>query len=119
MAKENKEMVDDVLDMLFPVGEERWVKIKYLDLKKCIKAFKLSNYTKKEEHEEQGYEVTAIGIQDEYSPQVSALMDVRDEVTTILAFAFENTDDYRLNEIRSIFKSKIEEVLSRTVKHKK
>ena len=115
--EENTEQ-DNLLDMVFPVGEERWIKVKYLNLEKCIKAFKLSNYTKPENDKKIGYKVTAIGIREEYIPQVAALIEIKDELLNLLNGVFEDIDDYRFVAIRNLFKSKIEEISKRTIRTK-
>jgi hypothetical protein len=110
----NSREAEDLFDSIFPIGEERWVKLKYLDRDKCIKTFRLGQHTEnsKKHAENAGYEVTAIGIKPEYTPQVSALMDVRDAVVQQLNNVVEN---YHVDSIRNIFKMKIDEITERTI----
>lgn len=119
-------MSDDsqsILESLFPVGQERWVKVKYLDLDKAIKAFRLNNGNMAKGHEEElGYEVTAIGIRDEYTPQVSALMDIKEDIIgaiTSLGYNLGPENQWmaeRLHEtINGMLKNKIEELKERTI----
>lgn len=109
---------EDLFNSLFPVGEERWIKLKYLDRDKCIAKFRVGNHTEQSvaHAKELGYEVIAIGVRPEYEPQVSALMDVRDKVVGMVLDMVDNSGDYRLMEIRQIFKDKIEEINERTIK---
>ena len=111
---------EDLLKDIFPVGEERWIKFKYLDFKKCLRAFRLGQHNEngKKHAEEKGYEVVAIGCRDEYVPQVSALMDVRDEVINVLSILEHDGSGYShlLDSVRASFKTKIDEVTSRTIK---
>lgn len=111
---------EDLFDSLFPVGEERWVKLKYLNRDKCVDTFRLGQHTEqsKERNEENGFEVTAIGCRDEYVPQVSALMDVRDEVINALYVLEMDGSGYShlLDSVRVAFKAKIDEVSQRTIK---
>lgn len=110
----NSKETEDLFDSIFPIGEERWVKLKYLDRDKCIKTFRLGQHTEnsKKHAEKVGYEVTAIGIKPEYTPQVSALMDVRD---TIVQQLHGVVDDYYMDSLRNIFKMKIDEITERTI----
>lgn len=107
----------DLFDSIFPIGEERWVKLKYLDQKKCIKTFRVgqSNDKSIKQSEKQGFEVTAIGIRDEFKPQVNAIMDIRDDIMPIID-SMVDYDDYRIHEIKEIFKEKIKEISKRTIK---
>lgn len=107
----NNNEANDILESLFPVGQERWIKVKYLDLKKCINAF--HPYAKESREKDLGYETTAIGVRDDYTPQVSALMDIRDDITTLLLN--NGVEGYILDSVRNILKNKIEEVKERTI----
>lgn len=116
----DKEKGDDLLDQLFPVGGERWIKVKYHDKEKSIKAFTWRNDQKENERliAEKGYETLSIGVKPEFEPQVSAIMDLQDEVLQIvLGMVNYDTDNYNLNTIREVFKDKIKEVSERCVKH--
>ena len=106
---------DDLLTSLFPIGEERWVKVKYLDFEKCVKIFNVGPNEKRkaERNEKYGFECTAIGIRPEYVPQVSAIMDLRDDIISSLSFILE---DYQLDQLNRIFKAKIDEVKERTIR---
>lgn len=108
---------DDFLESLFPIGEERWVKVKYLDFKKCVRTFNVgpNEERKKEISDETGFECTAIGIRPEYTPQVSALLDLKEDIIASLSFVLT---DYQLENLNRIFKEKIEEVKQRTIREK-
>lgn len=106
---------NDFLDSLFPIGEERWVKVKYLDRTKCIRAFNVGpNRDRiKEISDETGFECTAIGIRPEHTPQISALMDLKEDIISKLSYVLE---EYDLMELNRMFKEKIEELKERTIR---
>jgi hypothetical protein len=106
---------DNLLESLFPIGEERWVKVKYLDLEKCIRNFNIgpNEEKKKEISDDIGFECTAIGIRPEYTPQISAIMDLKDDVIQSLLHIL---DEYELERINRIFKDKIDELKERTIR---
>lgn len=114
-------MTDDeseaMMNSMFPVGQERWIKFRYLDRDKCIKAFLRSmspNHEKSRQlAEESGYEVTAIGVRDEYTPQISALMDIKD-----LLPGLENYTHIEsvLDAVRYLLNEKIDELKARMIK---
>jgi len=112
----------DLFDSLWPVGKERWFKVLIVDQEKCMK-----NLPWVEDTERLGFEVKSITVRDEFQPQVSALMDVKDDVVSLLSRYIETArfvDDTNtantlngINDIiRDIFKSKITEVNNRTIK---
>lgn len=70
---------EDMLDTIFPIGEERWVKVKYLDRTKAIKTFHPNSKEK-----DRGYEIIALGVRDEHLPQLSAIVDLKDELVALL-----------------------------------
>lgn len=100
----------EVMDGLFPVGKERWVKVKYLNQDKCKKVFRWSS--EGEEFNDSGYVVTALSLRDEYQPQVSALMDLSDEVCGHLLRMLD-TDEVK--EVQRLFRNKIEELKQRII----
>ena len=106
---------DDLLESLFPIGEERWVKVKYLDFEKCVKTFNVgpNEKRKKEISDKTGFECTAIGIRPEYTPQISAIMDLKEDILTRFSFIL---DEHQLEALNSIFKAKIEELKERTIR---
>lgn len=105
---------EDLIDSLFPIGKERWIKIKYIDQDKSKKVFAMFNATQ-ENIEAKGYEVTAIGVKDEYEPQLSALLDVQDAVTVFLR---AHVDEHALQYVRQIFRDKCDELQRRTISRK-
>ena len=102
-----------LLEDLFPVGQERWIKVRYTDFDWCVKNLRLQGKDKPEDAQKLGFEVMAIGVRDEFVPQVTALMDVRDEV--IGALVNRGADEYMLSNVRNQFADKIEEIKERTV----
>lgn len=101
----------DILKTLFPVGKSRWVKIKYLDYEKCLKAFHL-NFSGELPQDGLGYETVALTILDEHAPQVSALLDIRDQLTSVL---YNQVDESTLNFVRDIIKQKADELQQRAI----
>lgn len=84
--EENKRGLADAEEMfnnMYPVGKERWIKVKYLDRDKAMENIRLSSWNN-EKAEELGFEVTAICCFDDYNSQVSAMMEVRGEMQGIL-----------------------------------
>lgn len=106
---------DMVLDTLFPIGEERWVKVKYLDRDKCIRVFNVgtNEERKKEISEQTGFECTAIGIRPEYTPQISSLLDIKED---LLQFLWGKLDEYQVEVVNRLFKAKIDELKERTIR---
>jgi hypothetical protein len=110
----NKEEIDNMLKSLFPVGEERYIKVKYHDFEKCIKHFRLSPPNKEDLEKfisENGYEITSIGIQSEWTPQISALAELRDEISYL---NYEYDLDLYKEKINSLINEKIEDLLYKT-----
>lgn len=105
---------EEMLDSLFPVGQERWIKVKYLDRDKCLKAFFMRTPPNEtaERHQEQGYEITAIGVKDEYTPQISALKDVKDSVIALL---YGQVSDTFLSAINEQFTAVMDDLKERTI----
>lgn len=108
---------DDMINMVFPVGEDRWIKLKYLDRDKCLKAFRIQmrQHEPTLEEIEAGYQVMSIGLRDEYAPQVSALLDLKAD---IIGYLYGHVKDYQIEAINRLFKEKIEEVNRHTIKAK-
>lgn len=98
------EEAEDFKNSIYPVGKERWIKVKFIDRDKSMKAFRWKNG---EEHDSQGYAVTAIGLRDEYMPQISALMSLSDEVG---AHLLRILDTEEVKDIITMFSNKIEEL---------
>jgi len=106
---------EDIINSLFPVGKERWIKILYLDRDKCMEAFRMygNDHAKNAElHKEQGYEVTALGTQDEYLPQISAILDIKEQIIGLLYGVLQ---DHQLTIVNNVFKSKTDELRQRTI----
>jgi len=107
--------VEDIKNSLFPVGQERWIRVKYYDRDKAIKILWMPMDEKRAEPyvEKHGFYVTAIGVRDEYIPQVSALMDLKGEVIGCL---HGNVQDSILNHINDLFKNRIDDIKRYTIK---
>ena len=99
-----KEEVDNLLDVIFPVGEERWVKLKYYDRDKCIDALRLSppnEETKKEFIEKYGYEVTALGVRPENEPILQMMAELKQ--TLISASYYKTLSSEDIKQIMDIY----------------
>lgn len=81
---------EDMFNSMYPVGKERWIKVKYLDREKAMKNISLSSWNNGKE-EELGFEVTAICTFDDYNSQVSAMVELRGELQGVLSgYAHQN-----------------------------
>ena len=103
------EEIEDMKNSLFPVGKERWIKVLFKDRDKCMKAFKWSSNG----YQHDGYEVTAIGVRDEYVPQVQAISDLQDDLMGMLYTS--NIEPYQLKQIEDLFKMRKEELKNRVI----
>lgn len=103
------EEAEDLKNSIFPVGKERWIKFKFIDRDKCMKTFRWKNG---EEYDGQGYAVTALGLRDEYTPQISAIMDLRENVCGHL---LDVLNYEQVQSIHRLFNEKIKEVKERTI----
>lgn len=112
MSTDNFDYIKDI----YGEGKERWFKVKILNYEKALNNLKMYINGNKEAEEERGFDILSIGIRDEYVPQVSAMMDLKDDVLNYVANL--GLGDYVYQHINDIFKSKIDEVKSRTVIHK-
>ena len=103
------------MDSLYPVGKERWVKLKYLDQKKAMQHIRIRQGDPVNEVEEaQGFVVTAMGFLDEFNPQVAAIMDLRGHIVGQL---LGTLDQYTADQIDSIFLAKIAEIKNNTINY--
>ena len=111
-----------LFDSLYPVGEERWFKVRIIDQEKCMK-----NLPWVEDKDRLGFEVTSITVRDEFQPQVVGLMDMKDEILSHLFQCQESARwvndtkmihqyDVLINTYREMFNSKMSEINSRTIK---
>ena len=111
-----------IFDSLYPVGKERWFKVKILDQEKSMK-----NLPWVSDMERLGFEVTSITCRDEFQPQVTALMDLKDEILSHLFSCQESArstnNEYSVHEyqmlintFRESFNSKMKEINDRTIK---
>ncbi len=107
---------DELIDALFPIGKERWLRIEYLDKPKCLKAFfmPMNNDAAKPIAQEKGYRVTAIGVRDEYVPQIGAIIDLKKN--DILGLLHNNIPDHLLSAISQKFKDATDEIKRNTIK---
>lgn len=116
--KMSPEEAEDLMDSIFPIGEERWVKLKYFDRKKVMEKFKLSPPNKESLAKfikEHGYEVTAIGMRPEYEPQAFQLLELKKEFE--YQFAHTNYNEWRV--IEEMINKKIDLLISEGVKYPK
>ncbi len=72
--------MDDFTKQIFPEGKERWIKFKYLDSNKVSKFIRFNSpYFS---NDDKGFEVTSIGLRDEYTPQIEMLLELKKELLT-------------------------------------
>lgn len=125
ITTKNKEMNDQnkeesPIDGMFPEGEERWIKVKYKDSKKAQNHI-VSLYRDQSLMEELGIEVTAIGIRDEYTPQTSAMTDIKLDIANQIHLLMQSgTIDPRalpeiIETVNSCINYRIEEIKSKTI----
>lgn len=105
-----------IIDSLYPVGGERWIKVKYLDQEKSMKSLSWNSSSPEptENDRKRGFQMMAIGVKDEYIPQISALVDLKDDVIGKLSRVMELNNPL-LSDINYIFREKIEELKSRVI----
>jgi hypothetical protein len=111
----NKEEIDNLLKSIFPIGEERWVKIKYHNQEKCIKSFRLSPPNKQELDKfinEYGYEVTALGIRPESESQLERIIEIREELLNVASF--ELNSSITSEKIHEVFNNFISKIINQT-----
>lgn len=108
-----------IIDSLYPVGQPRWFNIIIHDQNKAMVNLTWSN------KEELGFKVQAISCRDEFEPQVTALVDLKDEIISniiTMRYLYENdvNTSYVINEllhnIKQKFNDKIKDINSRTIK---
>jgi len=70
---------DDWLKAFYPLNKERWIRVKYTDPKKAMKVirFNSAHFTN---DPELGFEVTTIGVRDDYTPQIEALLSLKKDM---------------------------------------
>lgn len=72
--------MDNLLNQVFPEGEERWIKVKYTNPKVAMKVLRLS--TPHFDSTKFGFETVSLGLREEYMPQVEALVELKAELTS-------------------------------------
>lgn len=114
------EETEDLLNTIYPIGEERWVKVKYLNRDNARKSFRFrSSGEETKEDQDNGYIVTAIGVRDEYTPQVQAILDLKTDVASYLLNYLDPNDinhEQILDTVNTIFKEKMNDVKQHTIK---
>lgn len=105
----------NIIDSLFPVGKERWIKVEIRDQEKAIKTLWMPMDEKRAQPyvDKFGFRVTALGCRDEYTPQISAIMDLKGEVVGQL---YGYVPDYILENVNNLFKQKMDELKTYTIK---
>ena len=117
ISEEKKKEIQSIMDSLYPVGKERWIKVKYLDQEKAMENIRMRSMSVNDIREEDralGFVVTAMGIMDEYNPQVSALMDIRGELVGGLMHIMEPS---QIEMIDGLFIQKIKELKDNTIEY--
>ena len=108
-----------ILDSLYPVGQPRWFQVVIEDQQKAMKSLPWK------ENPELGFKVQAIACRDDIKPQVSGLVDLKDDIISQLIMmrtAYQHdvhssfVINQLLNDIKGKFNEKIDEISSRTIK---
>lgn len=117
LAEEHKEFMKG----LYPEGEERWLKVRYLDYEKCIKSIRFDNGLK----DSLGFEFTAIGTTELYVPQINELVDlkknIRNEILGEVVYRSGidiPTTDAIMLVVENEIDSKIKEILNKYIINK-
>lgn len=97
---------------VYPVGEKRWLEVEYTDTDKASATINTSA-NQEEFSEKFGFKVTKITIRPEFEPQVSAIVELRNEVIEYLTMAMGHNEIVETTAYK--FSSKIEEVINKTV----
>lgn len=100
-----------ILESLYPVGEERWIKVKYLDFEWCAQHLRCIPKKEDDEKNEIGFEVTAVSVREDYTPQVEALDFVKDELFKSLEYMLDPTPE----KVLEMAKHHIEEAKARII----
>ena len=102
------------INELFEKDRERWLKVKFLDTEKCIKAFVPAFISSADDLiKGQGYEVLSISVNEEHLPQVAALVEMK---MNVLGRLSHHVPDKVVADLVDLFNSKIEEVKQYTSK---
>ena len=96
---------EEIIKQLYPIGEERWLKVKYLNPELVWKSIRFDN----PEVTAMGFEFTAIGTVEGYMPQVEALVELKAEMDRDF-----NLTSYS-HHIQEHLDRKIQEVLSKVL----
>lgn len=100
----------DLINSLFPIGEERWLKVKYTDLDWCKKNLRLGRTVQPDPP--LGFELLSITVRPDYEPQVSALLEIKDVVASQLV---HTVPDYVIENIKALIDQKIREINKQTI----
>lgn len=99
----DRQEVDDLFNQLYPVGEERWIKVKFLDKDKAAQWVRLNSPNGNFSNEDKGIEITALGLRDDYMPQVEALVELKAELRqlweTPSEVELDNMIDRKINQV--------------------
>ena len=76
--------LEGFLYSVYPKGEERWIKVKYVDPDKAMKTIRLNS--PHFNNKDSGFEITSIGIREEHLPQVEALLELKVELSRDMTF---------------------------------
>lgn len=90
-----------LLEHLFPVGKERWIKVRYMDFRWCLEHLHPNGLKKSD----LGFVVTSVSVRDEFSPQLSALQDVKEAIIGLL---YSKVPETLLETVNNIFTAKMD-----------
>ena len=99
-----------ILESLFPVGKERWIKVLYKDFDWCVKNLRITNTDKPSNIP--GFEVTALGVRDEFVPQIAAMLDLKADV---VEFLYDKVPEQILNHVNELFRTHMSDLKSHTI----
>lgn len=76
----------EILKSLYPVGRERWIKVRYKNLDLCIKNLRPGD-------NDLGFEVISIGVIDDFDAQSEALIETRKRINELLDHEIEKLNN--------------------------
>lgn len=101
--------MDDLLKQVYPEGEERWIKVRYINPEVAMKVLRLT--TPNFDSRKFGFETVSLGLREEFMPQVEALIELKAELqTNPMLYTFEG-----MEHVQNLLDFKIQQVLDKTL----